>query len=184
MTKKRAYTARDIEDLTRLTLKDAIDAIPKSELHTQLIEAQEENKRLAVKTFEDMLPEGIEYEEAPTLRFMLEGKIYGKMYQRDYKEGGFNTFGGKMKSGVVIDLDNLMAGANKKHKAIAKAMATRIVEQLELFAKWKASVAKRDELQKKLEDYKDLAARFRLGLTGDESDMDSINHKIRQFLLA
>lgn len=43
--------------------------------------------------------------------------------------------------------------------------------------------ARLNELKKKLENYKDLAARFRLGFTGDPTDLNSVNNKCKEYLL-
>ena len=41
-----------------------------------------------------------------------------------------------------------------------------------------------NELKERRENYKDIAARFRLGFTGNPNDMDEVNSKAKEYLLA
>lgn len=67
------------------------------------------------------------------------------------------------------------------------ATASRVTKRLEIWQKRNDDANKAsatiEGLKGKLANYKDLAARFRLGYTGDPSDLDGIQNKCRAFLL-
>jgi hypothetical protein len=41
-----------------------------------------------------------------------------------------------------------------------------------------------NELKERRQNYKDIATRFRLGFTGNPNDMDEVNSKAKEYLLA
>lgn len=62
---------------------------------------------------------------------------------------------------------------------------------VELLDRYKSRSEKEKEMRKHLnklkerrENYKDIAARFRLGFTGNPNDMDEVNSKAKEYLLA
>lgn len=183
MTTKRKYTARDIEDLTRLTLQDALDALKKkrdddgfTKKITEVCNHHKELVRAAIVASLSNSCISIHENYCPTVRVILNGVMYKKAYFPCTGRHGFAKASGHESHGLQLNLDT----AKSKE---AKALAAALKEQLELEAKVEKINKQIQDLEAKLEKVKDLAARFRLGLTGDETDLDSINHKIRQYLL-
>jgi hypothetical protein len=66
---------------------------------------------------------------------------------------------------------------------LTDAVAKKLVGWLERNATAEKASNGIGDLKKKLKNYKDLAARLRLGYTGDPADLDEIQAKCRNFLL-
>ena len=168
---RKNYTSRDWEDIVRIELTDEIDRLRKLHPAKELLESEEWANFIGEVLAACKAP--IEVDSSDTC-FLMNGKHYSRAHQNF---GGINTWGlGEQRRDLRI---NVVALDGKTRAKVMKK-----------FTEWRdrtvntskgANVIK--DLQIKLENYKDLAARFRLGYTGDPADLDGIQNKCRAFLL-
>lgn len=178
-TKKRTYSARDIEDMVKIELEDAIKA--------------EREKLKDVKGMTDQqwasmtddLKDRFNKAKGNALH-LGEVTLYVKLGKKVYETtnircGNFRNIMG-IKEGVEKSTRNYVIVDNLPPET--KKYCIDLIEQLLKQEKeLNAKLAKINDLTSKLENYKSVAARFRLGYTGDPSDLESINHKCREYLL-
>lgn len=176
-TKKRTYTARDYEDMVKIELDDAIDAenarlkslygMTEKEWETMTGKfLQEQNKTAAV---EFRITPG----ESPVL--LYKGAMYKKGIQyvgRRYLASLEATDHGE----YVINVGRLP----EKTRIVIGGMIETLVKRASDISKACVLINK---LEAKRSNYSNLAARFRLGYTGDPTDLDSINKKCKEYLL-
>lgn len=175
MTKHQKLSVRDYEDMTRIELDDEIARLEKvanvngqdvftEEQWAALVEPIVKQNSAAIviqPSGVGILFGGIQYESD-------RGRIAGS-YRRFLDET-------TQTKPVQIVYENLGIENRKKVAAfIAKAQKDRVA----LEDAYKSISA----LKEKRENYKDLAARFRLGYTGDPSDKDAVNKRLQEFLL-
>ena len=177
-SKKRSYTARDYEDMVKIELDDAIEAERKKTNNLVGILDEEWNrltrdhiidenqKKNKVQVNPDISDIGVRY----------KGKNYTKAYFRLHSGESTHTLQESTTNfHAVIHIDLLGGG---------KPAAQKLVETLLQRAKDIAKACKIiNGLEAKRRDYSNLAARFRLGYTGDPTDLDSINKKCKEYLL-
>lgn len=178
-TKKRTYSARDIEDMVKIELEDAIKAEREKLKDVKgMTDQQWASMTTDLKDrFNKAKGNALQLGEI-TLYVKLGKKVYETTtmrcsYFRDVKaiEEGIER---STRNYVIVD--NLPPETKK--------YCIDLIEQLLKQKKeLKTKLAKINDLTSKLENYRSVAARFRLGYTGDPSDLESINHKCREYLL-
>lgn len=178
-TKKRTYSARDIEDMVKIELEDAIKA--------------EREKLKDVKGMTDQqwasmtsdLKDRFNKAKGNALQ-LGEVTLYVKLGKKVYETT-------TMRCGYFRDVKAIEEGTERSTRNYVivdnlppetKKYCIDLIEQLLKQKKeLKTKLAKINDLTSKLENYRSVAARFRLGYTGDPSDLESINHKCREYLL-
>lgn len=159
-TKKKGYTARDYEDIVRIELDDAIA----KESKEKKVLKEPCTTKLRKDMMMIMLPT-LTHMGGTSVQFTLGNKVIGGHYNGVAKE----NFGAEVKMNVT------------------KEQFSKIEKVADEFEKAKETYRKqcvtKNALEAKRADYKNLAARFRLGYTGDPADLDGIQNKCRAFLL-
>lgn len=170
---RNRISARDAEDMTKIILDDAIKA-----------------EMVRIEKALEKLPEGLNFWD---LREKIaQAAIKGCIRMRESlklvtaKDGGgremaFNYGSIKMdedaksvNSDIVILVDE---------RAFAKAVAA-VEENRAIKERKEVEGAHLEKLKERRENYKDIAARFRLGFTGNPNDIDDVNSKAKAYLLA
>jgi len=169
---RRSFTARDWEDIVRIELTDAIESRSKGTENQQELLTSDEWEAF----INDVLKSAKSCIEANHLDvcFKFNEKHYSRIHQYI---GGTSTWAlgeNRCKLRIVVELLDA-----KTRLKIAK----KITEWLERNVDAEKGSKGIGRLKEKLANYKDLAARFRLGYTGDPSDLDGIQNKCRAFLL-
>ena len=168
---RNRINARDAEDMTKIMLDDAIKA------------EQERIERLK-------LPEALDIWDLreKVAQIAIKGCIRMRENLKlvTAKDGGgramaFNYGGIKMdkdaesvNSDIVILVDE---------RVFAKTLAA-VEENRAIEARKEVEEAHLEKLKERRQNYKDIAARFRLGFTGNPNDIDDVNSKAKAYLLA
>lgn len=175
MTKRQKLSIRDYEDMTRIELDDEIERLKKAakigpesivteEAWAALVEPIVKQNSAAIQIIPSKV--GILF---GGIQYVSTRKHIGGNYRGIIGEDG-------EKKPIQIIYENLGAENRKKVAAfITKAKTAKV----ELIDSYKAI----SDLEAKRDNYKDLAARFRLGYTGDPSDKDAVNKRLQEFLL-
>lgn len=176
--KTRTYSARDYEDMVKIELDDAIAAeearlksisgITEKEwesITTKVIEEQNKSASVTIKMLNGSKPV-----------LLYKGVLYAKVGQRMGRHRYVDTLEKAKNGDIVIQVARLEAG---KRAFIAGTIETLLKRGEDIR---KATVLIHN-LESKRSNYASLAARFRLGYTGDPADLDSINKKCREYLL-
>ena len=177
--KKRTYSARDIEDMVKIELEDAIAAEHKNLKDLKGVTDKEwASLTCDLKDrFNKARGNALELGDV-TLYVKLGKKAYDTANMR---VGNCNRIkvieeADQYKSRSYVVIDNLPPETKKECIALIEKLLKEKKDVID-------RVKKVNELTRKLENYKSIAARFRLGYTGDPSDLESINHKCREYLL-
>ena len=168
---RNRINARDAEDMTKIILDDAIKA------EKERIEKLKLPKALSIWDINEKIAQ-------VTIKGCI--RMRGTIKLVTAKDGGgraitFNYGGIKMdKDAESVNCDVVIL---VDEKAFAKALAA-VEENDAIEARKEAEEAHLKTLKKRRENYKDIAARFRLGFTGNPNDIDDINNKAKDYLLA
>lgn len=168
---RNRISARDAEDMVKIILDDAIKA------------EQERIERLK-------LPEALSIQDLREK--VAQIAIKGCIRMRDSlklvtaKDGGGRAM---VISYVSIKMDKDAESVNSDivilvdERVFAKTLAA-VEENCAIEARKEVEKAHLKKLKERRENYKDIAARFRLGFTGNPNDMDEVNSKAKEYLLA
>ena len=178
MSKKTSLSKVDAEDMVRIILTDAIEAEKASVKKTleRLPKAPSDKSELKKMIIGIAKPRGM-------------GRIgYGCdiiiSHPKDETQIEFNTNYGYTphieKRREYIDSDDIEFLVTERQWNDCVTLLNQYESRNE---REKAINARLKELKSKLGDYKDLAARFRLGFAGDPTDLNSVNHKCKEYLL-
>ena len=177
--KKRTYSARDIEDMVKIELEDAI-ATERKNLKDLKGVTDKEWASLTCDLkdrFNKARGNALELGDV-TLYVKLGKKTYDtiSMSVGNYSRINVIEEDAERKSRSYVVIDNLPPETKKERIALIEKLLKEKKDAID-------RVKKVNDLTRKLENYKSIAARFRLGYTGDPSDLESINHKCREYLL-
>lgn len=178
MTKKKTISARDAEDMTKIILEDAIEAEKAAvkKAIEKLPDAPEDKRQLRVMVLNAIKPRGI-----GAIGSGIDIVVVHPVEKVEMEfSTGYHYDPGPRPRKPTLQSDDMEIIVNEKQWNRCIELTKLVDERSE--AK-KAIEAKLNSLVAKLDKYKDLAARFRLGFTGDPSDMDAVNHKCREYLL-
>lgn len=164
---RNRISARDAEDMTKIILDDAIEELKK--------ERDAKYPEIGYKGTVDW--ERLKKELLPNIEII------------QYKNEIHIDLGLSEKK--TIAWENLETGNRRNACIVIKPTTTRIkmalIKEINAYEANKKTRKKHNEkiceLQQQRNNYKDLAARFRLGFTGNPSDINEINCKIKEYLL-
>lgn len=168
---RNRINARDAEDMTKIILDDAIKAEQERIKRLKLPEAlniwdlREKVAQIAVKGC-------IRMRESLKLVTAKDGG--GRAMAFSYGGIEMDKDAESVNSDIVILVDERAFA-----KALAAAEENRAIE-----ARKEVEGAHLKKLKERRENYKDIAARFRLGFTGNPNDIDDVNSKAKAYLLA
>lgn len=168
---RNRINARDAEDMTKIILDDAIKAEQERIERLKLPEAlniwnlREKVAQVAIKGC-------IRMRESLKLVTAKDGG--GRAMAFNYRGIEMDKDAESVNSDIVILVDE---------RVFAKALAA-VEENRAIEARKEVEGAHLEKLKKRRENYKDIAARFRLGFTGNPNDMDEVNSKAKEYLLA
>ena len=176
--KARTYSARDYEDIVKIELDDAIAAetdrlknisgMTEKEwesITTKVIEEQNKSASVIIKLTSC---------DKPTLNY--NGTLYRKAHERISVGRYVDVLEKTEYKNIVIMVSRLEAGK----RSFVAGMVETLLKRSEDIRKATVLI---HNLESKRSNYASLAARFRLGYTGDPADLDSINKKCREYLL-
>ena len=168
---RNRINARDAEDMTKIILDDAIKAEQERIERLKLPEAlniwdlREKVAQIAVKGCIRM---------RETLKLVTAKDGGGRAMAFNYGGIKMDKDAESVNNDVVILVDE---------RAFAKAVAM-VEENNAIEARKEAEEAHLRKLKERRDNYKDIAARFRLGFTGNPNDIDDVNNKAKAYLLA
>lgn len=168
---RNRINARDAEDMTKIILDDAIKAeqerIEKLKLpeSLNLWDLREKVAQIAIKGCIRM---------RETLKLVTAKNGIGRSMTFNYGGIKIDKDAESVNCDIVILVDE-----RTFEKAVAVIEENRAIE-----ARNEAERKRLETLKGRRENYKDIAARFRLGFTGNPNDIDDVNNKAKAFLLA
>ena len=168
---RNRINARDAEDMTKIILDDAIKAeqerIERLKLPNALNiwDLREKVAQIAIKGCIRM---------RENLKLVTAKDGGGRATAFNYGSIKMDKDAESVNSGVVILVDE---------KVFAKTLAA-VEENRAIEARKEVEKAHLEKLNESRQNYKDIAARFRLGFTGNPNDMDEVNSKAKEYLLA
>lgn len=177
--KKRSYTARDYEDMVKIELDDAIEVERKKTNNLVGITDDEWNRLTKDHIHSENMKKSVLQvnTERGDVGIRYKGKNYTKAYLRIRNGESTNTLQESTTNFHVVIYIDLMSTPNKiAAESLVKTLLQRAKD---------ITIASKvvNHLEAKRRDYSNLAARFRLGYTGDPTDLDSINKKCKEYLL-
>ena len=170
---RKSYSARDWEDIVKIELTDAIDRKSKAAKPKESLLEDEEWDAFICEVLKTTKT-GIEANSSDVC-FVYNEKYYSRTHE---KFGGKYAWclGTELRRDLRIHVELLDAKTRLK-------VTKKLTEWLNRAVNESKACSGIQDLMDKLSNYKDLAARFRLGYTGDPADLDGIQNKCRAFLL-
>ncbi len=168
---RNRISARDAEDMTKIILDDAIKAEQERIERLKLPEAlniqhlREKVAQIAIKGCIRM---------RDSLKLVTAKDGGGRAMAISYVSIKMDKDAESVSSDIVILVDE---------RVFAKTLAA-VEENCAIEARKEVERAHLEKLKERRENYKDIAARFRLGFTGNHNDIDDVNSKARAYLLA
>lgn len=168
---RNRINARDAEDMTKIILDDAIKAererIEKLKLPEGL-NIWDLNEKIAQAAIKGCI------RMRATLKLVTAKDGGGRAMTFNYGSIKMDEDAKSVNSDIVILVDERTFA-----KAVAAVEENRAIEERK-----EAEEARLKTLKERRENYKDIAARFRLGFTGNPNDIDDVNSKAKAYLLA
>ena len=168
---RNRINAHDAEDMTKIILDDAIKAEQERIERLKLPKAlsfwdlREKVAQIAIKGCIRM---------RENLKLVTAKDGSGRAAAFNYGSVKMDKDAESVNSGVVILVDE---------KVFAKTLAA-VEENRAIEARKEVEKAHLEKLKERRQNYKDIAARFRLGFTGNPNDIDDVNSKAKAYLLA
>lgn len=172
---RNRINARDAEDMTKIILDDAIKAeqerIERLKLPKELniFDLREKVAQIAIK---GCIKGCIRMRESIKLVTAKDGG--GRAMASNYSSIKMDKDAESVSSDIVILVDE---------RVFAKTLAA-VEENCAIEARKEVEEAHLKKLKERRQNYKDIAARFRLGFTGNPNDIDDVNSKAKEYLLA
>lgn len=168
---RNRINARDAEDMTKIILDDAIKAEQERIERLKLPEALS-SRDLREKVAQIAIKGCIRMRENLKLVTAKDGS--GRAAAFNYGSIKMDKDAESVNSDFVILVDE---------KVFAKTLAA-VEENRAIEARKEVEEAHLKKLKERRQNYKDIAARFRLGFTGNPNDIDDVNSKAKAYLLA
>ena len=168
---RNRINARDAEDMTKIILDDAIKAEQERIERLKLPEALN-IQHLREKVAQIAIKGCIRMRESIKLVTAKDGG--GRAMAISYGSIKMDKDAESVSSGIVILVDE---------RVFAKTLAA-VEENCAIEARKEAEGAHLEKLKERRQNYKGIAARFRLGFTGNPNDIDDVNSKAKAYLLA
>lgn len=180
-TKKRTYSARDYEDMVKIEIENAIEETKKriEDLNQEMRKVCKKPENVIEILDGELALRGIQIASDVRREFLLNGYRYNQHLDREELKDDFKP----KYNHVTLFLDNLRDIKSDDAKKLVKHIFAYFSTVPRFEKKIDPLVDRRKVLENKMESYRSIAARFRLGYTGDPTDLNSINHKCKQFVL-